>query len=175
MHLPRVLTASINNRTQGTMTNLIAAIAITLALTALVGCQSKPTDMDAERLLPESVQAQYNKWNDSLRAAEHYENCLAAAHNNISAKYCEKQFDSESKLLSSAWNVDTFMQQEYRPELDKLWKQHPKSKAKQDELAQKEADMQKVLLGYDLGRCAMNDGNYATFTVATCADLKKQK
>src|SRR5208337_3554686 len=32
MHLPRVRTASINNRTRGTMKNLIAAIAITLAL-----------------------------------------------------------------------------------------------------------------------------------------------
>src|SRR5208337_4337560 len=32
MHLPRVLTASINNRTRGTMKKLIAAIAITLAL-----------------------------------------------------------------------------------------------------------------------------------------------
>ncbi|MGP8141133.1 MAG: hypothetical protein ACLQBU_04605 [Terriglobales bacterium] len=154
------------------MKRFFAAIAITLAL---VGCQTKPTDMDAERLLPKSVQAKYNAWNDSLEAAKNYDNCLSTAHNDISAKYCEKQFDSESKLLSSAWHVDLFMQQAYRPELDKLWKQHPKSKAKQDELAKKEADMQEVLLDYDRGRCAMNDGDYATFTVATCADLQKQK
>ncbi len=156
------------------MLKVFAAIAITLALVTLVCCQAKPTDTDAKRLLPTLVQAQYDAWNDSLEAAKNYNNCLATAHNDISAKYCEKQFDSESKLLSSAWHVDVFMQQAYRPELDKLWKQRPKSKTKQDELAKQEADMQKVLLDYDIGRCAMNDGDYATFTVATCADLKKQ-
>lgn len=147
----------------------LLVIAIAFAL-MLAGCNSKPSNLEAERLLPSEVQKQYDAYAAQAFAAtaEVNASCLARATNDVSAKECEDSAKGQAELSLSAASVDLYMEYSYKAELGKLWKQHPTSKSEQAELAKKEADMQKVLLDYDRGRCAMNDHEFHPTTVPSC-------
>jgi hypothetical protein len=136
----------------------------------LTGCNSKPSRLDAEQLLPTDVQRQYDTYSAEAFAAtaEVHASCLARATNDVSAKDCEDSAKGQAELSLSAGAVDLYMEYTYKAELEKLWKQHPTSKSEQAELGKKEAGMQKVLLDYDRGRCAMNDHEFHPTTVPSC-------
>ncbi len=154
------------------MRKLFAIILMVVVLGVLIGCESKPTAMEAKQLLPKDVQERYEKFETESfgHRAEAYSNCLSRASNDISAKYCEESENNAIKFDLSAQHVDFFLRYFYLPD------DNHRSKTKQ---ATERAEKMKVLAVYDLGRCDMNNKlsasskNYATFTVATCDNLKK--